>query len=151
MILFLFKESFHRTCRHFVGWECLNLSQLIRACDLLFLFFVSECRGGEGRSVCIKDIYRLASNLFVHGKSTNWSFLIYRPYFFDNSRVSWHQQVPHPSNICDYIRDRYPDRHRGDSHFGRPTSGASGPLLAYGSTRQHFAAATTGDSVFDFY
>jgi hypothetical protein len=52
------QETFHRTCRHFVGWDSLTLSQLVRACDLLFLFYVTECKRGDSGMLCLKDAFR---------------------------------------------------------------------------------------------
>jgi len=50
--------------------------------------------------------------------------------------------VPHPSEICEYIEEHFPNRQRGAAGDQYP---GPAPLLAYGSSRQHFAAATTGE------
>ncbi len=70
----------------------------------------------------------------------------FRPYFYQNSRLPRTYRVLHPSEICSYILEQYPQRHRGADLFpGGAAAPSSAPLLAYGTTRQHFAAATTGE------
>jgi len=56
------QESFYQTCRHFLGWESLTLSQMVHAFNILFLYFAEECNKGKGTSrdsvVRVKDQFK---------------------------------------------------------------------------------------------
>ena len=98
-----------------------------------------------GESAVSSNIYKLDMILNKVIKAITNSF---RPYFYQNSRLPRTYRVLHPSEICSYIQEHYPQRHRGADLYPGPGGAAapsSAPLLAYGTTRQHFAAATTGE------
>jgi hypothetical protein len=65
--------------------------------DKLYFLFPYFFRRGDGGILCLKDVYR--------------------PYFHQNSRPPWSYRVPHPSEICEYIQEQYPEKHRGGDLF----------------------------------